>query len=183
LTSAVDSVRTNITPATANPATFEENIQFILSHCDEPLFPRTISTFATGGRQIGVNSFEEMMAMYEQGDYLDCRVNAYNNIDALHAPDLLFIDIDRSDFKSDRAHLIALRNDCMTSFLIACFFSSGSLDNSMTKNPTTSVMPCQNCSMVSVWNPVASVVVAPKSENSASEKYPCSISAILKEVM
>lgn len=109
LTPAVDGVRTNITPATANPATFEENVQFILSHCDEPLFPRTISTFATGGRQIDVGSFEEMVAMYEQGDYLDCRVNAYNSVDALHAPNLLFIDIDRWEFKSDRAHLIALR--------------------------------------------------------------------------
>ena len=30
---------------------FKENIQFILNHFQEPLFPRTISTQETGGRQ------------------------------------------------------------------------------------------------------------------------------------
>lgn len=87
----------------------EENLKFLLRHFEEPLFPRTISTFATCGRQIDVRSVEEMVSMYEQADYLDCRVNAYNSVGALHAPNLLFIDIDRSDFKSDRAHKIVLR--------------------------------------------------------------------------
>jgi hypothetical protein len=31
--------------------TFQENVSFILSHFEQPLFPRTISTLVTGGRQ------------------------------------------------------------------------------------------------------------------------------------
>jgi hypothetical protein len=48
--------------------------------------------------------------MYKQAeDYLDCRVNTQNSVGALHASNLLFIDINTSDFKSDQAHKIVLR--------------------------------------------------------------------------
>ena len=59
---------------------FEQNgLNFILNHLTEPLFPRTISTYRSEGRQFEVFSKEEMIKAFEQSDFLDCRVNAHHS--------------------------------------------------------------------------------------------------------
>jgi Primase X len=95
---------------------FEENgLNFILTHLKEPLFPRTISTYTSEGRQFEVFSKEEMIKAFEQSDFLDCRVNAYPSYTEYkginrQAPNFLFIDLDRSTFDTERAHRLALTN-------------------------------------------------------------------------
>jgi hypothetical protein len=95
---------------------FEENsLNFILNHLTEPLFPRTISTYRSEGRQFEVFSKEEMIKAFEQSDFLDCRVNAYPSYTEYkginrQAPNFLFIDLDRSTFETEREHGLALAN-------------------------------------------------------------------------
>ena len=60
----------------------EEGLKFITSHFDpkEPLCsscPRTVSTHATGGKQVEVKSFEEAMSWFKAAKFLDCRISAY----------------------------------------------------------------------------------------------------------
>jgi hypothetical protein len=93
----------------------ENGIDFILTHLKEPLFPRTISTYTSEGRQFEVFSKEEMIKAFEQSDFLDCRVNAYPSYTEYkginrQAPNFLFIDLDRSTFDTERAHRVALTN-------------------------------------------------------------------------
>jgi hypothetical protein len=95
---------------------FEENcLNFILNHLTEPLFPRTISTYRSEGRQFEVFSKEEMIKAFEQSDFLDCRVNAYPSYTEYkginrQAPNFLFIDLDKSIFETEREHGLALTN-------------------------------------------------------------------------
>ena len=93
----------------------ENGIDFILNHLKEPLFPRTISTYRSEGRQFEVFSKEEMIKAFEQSDFLDCRVNAYpSHIEYKginrQAPNFLFIDLDSFTFETERAHKLALTN-------------------------------------------------------------------------
>jgi len=95
---------------------FEENgIDFILNHFEEPLFPRTISTYISEGKQFEVFSKEEMIKAFEQSDFLDCRVNAYPSYTEYkginrQAPNFVFIDLDSSTFETQRVHKLALTN-------------------------------------------------------------------------
>jgi hypothetical protein len=93
----------------------ENGIDFILNHLKEPLFPRTISTYRSEGRQFEVFSKEEMIKAFEQSDFLDCRVNAYPSYTEYkginrQTSNFLFIDLDKYSFKTERAHRIALTN-------------------------------------------------------------------------
>jgi hypothetical protein len=96
-----------------------EGLDFILSHFEERIWPRTISTKTTEGRQVLVCNKEEALARYEQANYLDCRISAYPdytqwNVTNRQAPNLIFIDLDLSHFKSiealDRALKKTLKN-------------------------------------------------------------------------
>jgi hypothetical protein len=91
----------------------ENGLNFILNHFEEPLFPRTISTYRSEGRQFEVFSREEVIKAFEQSDFLDCRVNAYRSYTQYkginrQAPNFIFIDLDRSTFTTERAHRMAL---------------------------------------------------------------------------
>jgi hypothetical protein len=55
----------------------ERGLDYILSHCHEPLWPRTISTKTTEGRQVLISSQREALARFAQANYLDCRISAY----------------------------------------------------------------------------------------------------------
>jgi hypothetical protein len=93
----------------------ENGIGFILTHLTEPLFPRTISTYRSEGRQFEVFSKEEMIKAFEQSDFLDCRVNAYPSYTEYkrvnrQAPNFLFIDLDKDIVGTARAHRLALTN-------------------------------------------------------------------------
>ena len=96
-------------------ASEENGIDFILNHFEEPLFPRTISTYRSEGKQFEVFSKEEMTNAFEQSDFLDCRVNAYPSYTEYkginrQAPNFIFIDLDRPTFETQRAHKLALTN-------------------------------------------------------------------------
>ena len=41
------------------------------------IFPRTISTKTTEGRQILVDSQQEVLARFAQANFIDCRISAY----------------------------------------------------------------------------------------------------------
>ena len=99
-----------------NNMAFEQNgLNFILNHFEEPLFPRTISTYRSEGKQFEVFSKEEMIKAFEQSDFIDCRVNAYRSYTEYkginrQAPNFIFIDLDSSAFETQKAHKLALSN-------------------------------------------------------------------------
>jgi hypothetical protein len=91
-----------------DPSNTEEGLEFVLGHFLEPIWPRTISTHATKGRQILVFSKEEAHARFKQANYLDCRINAYPDYIEFsginrQTPNFILIDIDKEQFKSERA--------------------------------------------------------------------------------
>jgi hypothetical protein len=53
------------------------DIQTILRLFEGSPFPRTVSTYATGGRQVAVTNSDEMFTLFEQANFVDCRINAY----------------------------------------------------------------------------------------------------------
>jgi hypothetical protein len=90
---------------------FIQGLEFILIHFKEPLFPRTISTKTTQGRQLAVNSREEALARFEQANELDCRIAAYPVYSQSYikgtgiSPDFLFIDLDSGQFDGSKSRL------------------------------------------------------------------------------
>ena len=72
---------------------FKENIQFILNHFQEPLFPRTISTQKTGGAQIPVHDIDKIYEEFKESNFVDCRINAFHYIEN-PIPNFIFIDLD-----------------------------------------------------------------------------------------
>ena len=65
------------TTQTSISTAVERGLDYILSHFREPLWPRTISTKTTEGRQILITSRKETLARFIQAKYLDCRISAY----------------------------------------------------------------------------------------------------------
>ena len=101
------------------------DLDYILAHFQEPIFPRTISTKTTQGRQILVNSREEALARFAQSTYLDCRISAYQP-NAIENPSdiekflghakitpknlVIIIDLDKCTFNSDNMMDLSLTN-------------------------------------------------------------------------
>jgi hypothetical protein len=72
-----------------------------LSHFNDSIWPRTISTKLTEGRQITIYSKLEAMSYYKDSDYLDCRISAYqyphkNDNSSTPTISFLMIDLDLS---------------------------------------------------------------------------------------
>jgi hypothetical protein len=103
--------------------TVESGIDYILSHFHEPLWPRTISTKTTEGRQLPMSSRMETLARFAQANYLDCRISAYPpNANENHSAIqrftgiwnitprniIIMIDLDRNNFTTDKGLKIAL---------------------------------------------------------------------------
>jgi len=93
--------------------TIEDGINFILSHFQEPIFPRKI--FTPIQKQIRIESTDEILKYFKESKFYDCRISAYPFLEnwyvKLHGPqppDILFIDLDASQFKSGRALYLAL---------------------------------------------------------------------------
>jgi hypothetical protein len=83
----------------------KENLNFILSHLDNPLFPRTIMTRVLG-HQKEVFSADEVLTHFKVSNYEDCRINAYPSYSEyqginLTAPSFIMIDLDLKDFESE----------------------------------------------------------------------------------
>ena len=86
-----------------------ENVDFLLSHFQEPLFPRKIMTKRLG-YQIEVHSKHELLNCLEESNYEDCRINAYPSFTNYHginrvAPSFIMIDLDLRDFANGRGSL------------------------------------------------------------------------------
>jgi hypothetical protein len=93
-------------------STVEDGLDFILSHFEEPIWPRTVYT-KTLGIQIPVYSRQEAIARFNQSNYLDCRINAYPNYTEWQginrqSPNFIFIDLDRSNFKIEKKYKTAI---------------------------------------------------------------------------
>ena len=86
----------------------ENGLDFLLSHFNQDkLFPRKIQTRKSEGRQIEVFSKQEALSHFEKSNYIDCKINAFPSYTEYHGiqrypPDLIFIDIDRSNFENDK---------------------------------------------------------------------------------
>ena len=85
-----------------------KGLDFLLLHLNqERLFPRTIQTRKSKGSQIEVFSKEEALNHFQESNFIDCRVNAfpsdtrYKEVQR-YPPDFIFIDLDRSNFESDK---------------------------------------------------------------------------------
>jgi Primase X len=94
----------------------ENGLNFIIEHFDPTIlyFPRTIMTKKSNG-QIVIYAKEEALQYFKESEFKDCRINAFRYSSSINSieqwiPDLLFIDIDKSDFKSDRSCKLALSN-------------------------------------------------------------------------
>jgi hypothetical protein len=86
-----------------------ENLDFILSHFQEPLFPRKIMTKQLG-YQKEVLCKQEVLKYFEASDYKDCRINAYpsfTNYRGINrvAPSFVMIDLDLRDFDNSKDKL------------------------------------------------------------------------------
>jgi Primase X len=89
----------------------ESSISFILSHFEEPLYPRKISTYKSQQNrpfQFLVSSEKEIIDSFIDSDFVDCQINAYPFLTEYkdvprYKPNFLFIDIDRNNpkFKTD----------------------------------------------------------------------------------
>ena len=108
--------QTSVTTIT-NKEEIETGLDFIINHFDPTIlyFPRTIMTKKSNG-QIVVYAKEEALQYFKESEFQDCRINAYrysppsfNSIEQW-TPDLIFIDIDKNDFKNDRSCKLALSN-------------------------------------------------------------------------
>ena len=88
----------------------EIGLDFILSHLEKPtIFPRTIMTKKLGYQRI-VYSKESALEHFIESDYIDCRINAFPSLKegATWIAELLFIDLDLSDFNSKKTLQIVL---------------------------------------------------------------------------
>jgi hypothetical protein len=83
----------------------EDGLDFILSHFQEPIFPRKIMT-----RQLGyqVEVFNKKVALeyFKSSNYEDCRINAYPSFTEYHGINrtpisFLMVDLDLKDFAQD----------------------------------------------------------------------------------
>ena len=100
LTSIEDCIDTN-----KNKKEIERGLDFILSHLEQPvIFPRTIMTKKLGYQRI-VYSKESALEYF-----IDCRINAFPSLKegATWISELLFIDLDLSNFFSKKLLQIAL---------------------------------------------------------------------------
>jgi len=93
----------------------ESGLDFILSHLEEPLFPRKISTFKSNNKQFLVRSRKEIIDSCIDSNFVDCRINAYPYLTEYkdvprYKPNFLFIDLDKNNFKSEGKFEYALYN-------------------------------------------------------------------------
>ena len=94
-------------PDNNNYKILEDGLDFILSHFQEPIFPRKIMTKDLG-YQVEVFNKEEALGYFEETRYEDCRINAYppftdyNGINRTPIS-FLMIDLDLKDFGRGRS--------------------------------------------------------------------------------
>jgi hypothetical protein len=98
----------------------QDGLEFVLTHCvpleDAAIFPRKIYTHDLS-YQLEVCDKNQAMYYFEKSRYLDCRIRAYPDQPVLakyfgvengSPPSLIMIDIDKSQFQTDKALKITL---------------------------------------------------------------------------
>ena len=96
--------------------TIEEGLDFIEEHFELPIYPRRISTYTTGGKQIQINNREEALAKFKECNLIDCRISAYPYpVPKLRdtnrqSPNLFLTDLDRKNFKTKKSFEEAVQN-------------------------------------------------------------------------
>jgi hypothetical protein len=90
-----------------------DGLDYLLTHFVGCVWPRNISTLTTDRRQILVFNEVEALARFKQANWMDCRISAYPSFTEYkginrQAANFIFIDLDRSTFKTDKAHNLAL---------------------------------------------------------------------------
>jgi threonyl-tRNA synthetase len=85
----------------------EDGFDFILSHFQEPIFPRKIMTKGLG-YQVEVFNKQEALEYFKKSKYKDCRINAYPSFTNYHGINMtpvsfLMVDLDLKDFKTSRS--------------------------------------------------------------------------------
>jgi hypothetical protein len=82
-----------------------EGLDYILDLVDHQIaiWPRTVSTHYTQGKQIVVYTRDEAIARFRHANYIDCRISAYpyHKKDAKIPCDFIMIDLDRGNFGYD----------------------------------------------------------------------------------
>jgi hypothetical protein len=132
--------------------TIEEGLDLILSHFEEPIWPRTIFTKMLR-KQITVYSKEEAIARFKQSNFLDCRINAYPDYTEFkginrQSPNFVFIDIDRCLFKTDKEFWSAVQD------------TSKNIEQTLGGKPTV----LWSGNGVHIWQPVESIVFEQESK-------------------
>jgi hypothetical protein len=94
----------------------QEGLDFILSHFEEPVWPRAIFT-KTLGKQYVVYGKQEAIARFKQSNLLDCRINAYPYYTEFKGinrqpPNFIFMDIDRCLCRTDKELWNAIEDTC-----------------------------------------------------------------------
>ena len=93
----------------------QQGLDYLLSqfaNSDQGIFPRTIATKMTEGRQVLVSNMQEALTWFGLADWLDCRISAYSywkpsavsrfiGIKNPIPPDLVMIDLDMCNFGFD----------------------------------------------------------------------------------
>ncbi len=84
-----------------------QDLDFILNHLSKPVFPRKISTYESSNRTFQVDNMDEIIIAFLDSKFIDCRINAFPLLrdGKSWIPDLFFIDLDLSDFKSRKNEL------------------------------------------------------------------------------
>ena len=100
---------------TVDKEKIELGLDYILSHFEESIFPRKISTFKSNNKQFLVRSRKEIIDSFIDSKLMDCRINAYPCLTEYkgiqrYKPDFLFIDLDKNNFKTIRSFELALYN-------------------------------------------------------------------------
>jgi hypothetical protein len=96
----------------------ETNLDFVIEHLSDPLFPRTIMTKALGYQKEVFNK-HELLAYFKASNYHDCRINAYPAYTEyrginLTAPSFIMIDLDLKDFDLSIEKLDKILNKTLT---------------------------------------------------------------------
>jgi hypothetical protein len=96
-----------------------KGLDFLLNHFNSEdnlgIWPRTVSTKATQGRQVLVYSKEGALHRFKEADCLDCRISAYPSSKYIkrylkQTPNFLFIDLDDQALDLDKELHLVLKN-------------------------------------------------------------------------
>ena len=76
----------------------DEGLDFLLSHFEELLWPRTISTKYPQNRHVEIFSKNEAMNCFKKSEFLDCRIAGFGRYEQEKIiPNLIFVDLDNRD--------------------------------------------------------------------------------------